>query len=68
MLLVIRQLQDIALERGFKVTSETIKIPETNHPYSSLNKSLEINFRNKKKPWIGFSYNTDTLEKYINNR
>ena len=63
LLLVIPQLKDLALERGFKVTSETIKIPETNHPYSSLNKSLEINVRNKKKPWIGFSYNTDTLEK-----
>ena len=63
LLLVIRQLQDMALECGFEVTSETIKISETNHPYSSLNKSLEINVRNINKPWIGFSYNTDTLEK-----
>ena len=66
LLLYIPQLKDLALERGFKVTNETIKISEPNHPYSSPNKSLEINLRNKEKPWIGFSYNSSTPEKLSN--
>ena len=66
MLLVIgKSLTALAESRGFKVTNDTIKMSlEIDHPYSSSDKSLEINFSNPNKPWIGFSYNTSTEEKH----
>ena len=66
MLLVVgKSLTALAESRGFKVTNDTIKMSlEIDHPYSSSDKSLEINFSNPNKPWIGFSYNTSTEEKH----
>tara|TARA_B100000959_G_C14807979_1_gene552567 strand:- start:48 stop:476 length:429 start_codon:yes stop_codon:yes gene_type:complete len=61
----VNKLKDSASEKGYKYDSQTIKIPDNSHRFGAeqRNQSLEINYSNHTKEWIGFSYNTDSKEK-----
>ena len=58
---------NLANERGWVVTTETIKIPDRNNPFGAENQNfnveIHLNSTNQTGLWVGYSFNTDNAKK-----